>query len=28
LLALPVAAVIMVLLRHIHQRYLDSELYS
>jgi predicted PurR-regulated permease PerM len=28
LLALPVAAVIMVLLRHAHQRYLDSELYS
>jgi predicted PurR-regulated permease PerM len=28
LLALPVAAVIMVLLRHVHQRYLDSELYS
>jgi predicted PurR-regulated permease PerM len=28
LLALPVAAVCMVLLRHAHQRYLDSELYS
>jgi predicted PurR-regulated permease PerM len=28
LLALPVAAVIMVLLRHAHQRYLDSHLYS
>lgn len=27
LLALPVAAVIMVLLRHTHQRYIDSELY-
>ena len=28
LLALPFAAVIMVLLRHTHQRYLDSELYG
>jgi len=28
LLALPVAAVIMVLLRHTHQRYLNSHLYS
>ena len=28
LLALPVAAVFMVLLRHAHQRYLDSPLYS
>ena len=28
LLALPAAAVIMVLLRHAHQRYIDSELYS
>lgn len=28
LLALPVAAVIMVLLRHTHQRYIDSQLYS
>ena len=28
LLALPVAAVIMVLLRHAHQRYRDSQLYS
>ena len=28
LLALPVAAVCMVLLRHAHQQYLDSELYS
>jgi len=28
LLALPVAAVIMVLLRHAHQRYLDSHLYT
>lgn len=28
LLALPVAAVIMVLLRHAHQRYVDSEFYS
>ncbi len=28
LLALPVAAVIMVLLRHAHQRYLDNHLYS
>lgn len=28
LLALPVAAVIMVLLRHAHQRYLDSQLYT
>ncbi len=28
LLALPVAAVVMVLLRHTHKRYLDSELYS
>jgi len=28
LLALPVAAVIMVLLRHVHQRYIDSTLYS
>jgi len=28
LLALPVAAVIMVLLRHTHQRYLDSQLYT
>lgn len=27
LLALPVAAVILVVLRHTHQRYLDSELY-
>ncbi|PHS70234.1 MAG: AI-2E family transporter [Methylophaga sp.] len=27
LLALPVAAVVMVILRHAHQRYLDSELY-
>lgn len=28
LLALPVAAVIMVLLRHTHQRYIDSDLYA
>lgn len=28
LLALPVAAVIMVLLRHAHQRYLNSQIYS
>ena len=28
LLALPVAAVVMVLLRNTHKRYLDSELYS
>jgi len=28
LLALPVAAVVMVLLRHTHQRYLDSQLYT
>lgn len=28
LLALPVAAVIMVLLRHAHQRYLTSQIYS
>lgn len=28
LLALPVAAVVMVLLRHTHQRYLNSNLYS
>jgi len=28
LLALPVAAVIMVLLRHAHQRYLNSQLYT
>lgn len=28
LLALPAAAVVMVLLRHAHQRYLDSQLYS
>lgn len=28
LLALPVTAVVMVLLRHAHQRYLNSELYS
>jgi len=28
LLALPVAAVVMVLLRHAHHRYLNSELYS
>ena len=28
LLALPVAAVIMVLLRHVHERYTSSELYS
>lgn len=28
LLALPVAAVIMVLLRHAHQKYLSSQLYS
>jgi predicted PurR-regulated permease PerM len=28
LLALPVAAVVMVLLRHAHQRYIDSHLYS
>ncbi len=28
LLALPAAAVIMVLLRHAHQKYIDSELYS
>jgi len=28
LLALPVAAVIMVLLRHTHKRYMDSELYA
>ena len=28
LLALPVASVIMVLLRHIHERYTDSEFYS
>ena len=28
LLALPVAAVVMVLLRHAHQRYVSSELYS
>jgi predicted PurR-regulated permease PerM len=27
LLALPVAAIVMVLLRHTHKRYLDSELY-
>ncbi|MDH5357959.1 MAG: AI-2E family transporter [Gammaproteobacteria bacterium] len=28
LLALPVAAVVMVLLRHVHQRYTTSQLYS
>ena len=28
LLALPVAAVVMVLLRHAHHRYLNSHLYS
>jgi len=28
LLALPVAAVVMVLLRHAHQKYIDSELYT
>lgn len=28
LLALPVAAVVMVLLRHTHTRYIDSELYA
>lgn len=28
LLALPVAAVVMVLLRHAHKRYIDSHLYS
>jgi predicted PurR-regulated permease PerM len=28
LLALPVAAVVMVLLRHAHQRYVSSHLYS
>jgi len=28
LLALPVAAVVMVLLRHVHDRYINSELYS
>jgi predicted PurR-regulated permease PerM len=28
MLALPVAAVVLVLLRHAHQRYLDSRLYS
>jgi predicted PurR-regulated permease PerM len=28
LLALPVAAVIMVLLRHLHQSYVNSELYE
>jgi predicted PurR-regulated permease PerM len=28
LLALPAASVVMVLLRHAHQRYLDSHLYS
>ncbi|NOR52310.1 MAG: AI-2E family transporter, partial [Gammaproteobacteria bacterium] len=28
LLALPVAAVVMVLLRHSHQNYLNSEIYS
>ena len=28
LLALPVAAVVMVLLRHLHERYLNSELYG
>jgi predicted PurR-regulated permease PerM len=28
LLALPVAAVVMVVLRYVHQRYLDSELYQ
>jgi predicted PurR-regulated permease PerM len=28
LLALPLASVIMVLLRHIHERYTDSEFYS
>lgn len=28
LLALPVAAVVMVLLRHAHDRYLNSHLYS
>jgi len=28
LLALPVAAVVMVLLRHTHKRYMDSELYA
>jgi predicted PurR-regulated permease PerM len=28
LLALPVAAVVMVLLRHSHQHYLSSEIYS
>jgi len=28
LLALPVASVVMVLLRHAHERYLDSELYA
>lgn len=28
LLALPVAAVVVVLLRYAHQRYLDSRLYS
>ncbi|WP_347988772.1 AI-2E family transporter [Methylomonas sp. AM2-LC] len=28
LLALPIASVVMVLLRHIHERYTDSEFYS
>jgi predicted PurR-regulated permease PerM len=28
LLALPVAAVVMVLLRHTHKHYISSELYS
>ena len=28
LLALPVAAVIVVLLRHVHERYLESNLYT
>jgi predicted PurR-regulated permease PerM len=28
LLALPVAAVVVVLLRHVHQGYLDSGWYS
>ncbi len=28
LLALPAAAVVMVLLRHVHEHYVDSELYS
>ncbi|MCH8163094.1 MAG: AI-2E family transporter, partial [Proteobacteria bacterium] len=28
LVALPVAAVIVVLLRHVHERYLESNLYT